>query len=155
MNLQRFQARNDDNFFQLGSEVEETQNNVRQIRDQVKEHLQTLDAKMHTIKKEPVASKECRRLEIVHFRFLQEIRNFISDLVTLYTHIKSCQAESYAYKINFFSTISSLASDKITPLFLVPDAIGDIVKERCDGDVRRGTKLSPAIQPGYRLFTTK
>ena len=86
---------------------------------------------------------------MVRLRFLQEFKNFISDLVTLYTHIKSYQAAFYAYKINLFSTISSLATGKITPQFLVPNAIADIVNELSNDEIRRGTKLSPAIQPGY------
>ena len=71
LTLQRVQAKNDDNFFLLGNEVKETQHNVKQIRDQVNEHLQTLDARMRTIKLELVAYKECRRVEMVHLRFLQ------------------------------------------------------------------------------------
>ena len=150
--LQRVQAKNDDNFFLLGNEVKETQHNVKQIRDQVNEHLQTLDARMRTIKIELVAHKECGRVEMVHLRFLQEIRNFISDLGTLYTHIKSYQAAFYAYKINLFSTISSLRSGKITPQVFVPNAIADIVNELSNDEIRRSTKLSPAIQPGYEAI---
>ena len=155
LTLQRVQAKNDDNFFLLGNEVKETQHNVKQTRDQVNEHLQTLDARIRTIKLELVAYKECRRVEMVHLRFLQEIRNFISDLGTLYTHIKSYQAAFYAYKINLFSTISSLASGKITPQFLVPNAIADVVNKLSNEEIRRGTKLSPAIQPGYEAIYYK
>ena len=107
---------------------------------------------MRTIKPELVAYKDCRRVQMVHLRFLQEIRNFISDLGTLYTHIKSYQAAFYAYKINLFCTISSLASGKITPQFLVPNAIADIVNELSNDEIPRGTKLSPAIQPGYEAL---
>ena len=149
LTLQRVQTKNDDNLFLLGNEVKETQHNVKRIRDQVNEHLQTLDARMRTKKLELVAYKECTRVEMVHLRFLKEIRNVISDLGTLYTHIKSYQAAFYAYKINLFSTISSLASGKITPQFLVPNGIADIVNNFSNDEIRRGTKLSQAIQPGY------
>ena len=44
LTLQRVQAKNGDNFLLLGTEVKETQHNVKQMRDQVNEHLQTLDA---------------------------------------------------------------------------------------------------------------
>ena len=154
LTLQRVQAKNDDNFFLLGNEVKETQHNVNQISDQVNEHLQTMDARMRTIKFELVAYIKCRRVEMVHLRFLQEIRNFTSDLGTLYTHIKSYQAAFYAYKINLFSTISSLVSGKITPQILVPNSIADIVNELHNDEVRRGTKLLPAIQPGYEAIYT-
>ena len=125
---------------------------MKQIRDQVNEHLQTLDARMRTIRLELVASKECRRVEMVHLRFLQEIRNFFLDLGTLYTHIKSYQAAFYAYKISLFSTISSLASGKIIPQFLVPNAIADIMNEIFNDEISRGTILSPAIQRGYEAI---
>ena len=72
LTLQRVQAKKDDNLFLLGNETNKTQNNVRQIRDQVKEHLQTLDAEIRAITIELVDYKECRQLEMVHVRFLQE-----------------------------------------------------------------------------------
>ena len=145
--LQRVQAKKDDNSFLLGNEVKETQHNVEQIGDQVNQHLQTLDARMRTIKIELLAYNECRRVEMVDFRFLQDIRNFISDLGTLYTHSKSYQSAFYVYKINLFATISSLASGKITPQFLIPNAIADIANELSNDELRRGTKLSPAFEP--------
>ena len=152
LTLQRVQARNDKNFFFLGNEVKATQNNLQEIRDQVNEHLHRIHKEVHTIKGTIVAHKKCQRLETVHIKFLQEIRNFISDMGSLYTHIKSYQAAFYAYKTNLFSTISSLASGHITPQFLLPQEIADIVQELSDDEVRRGTKLSPAIQPGYEAI---
>ena len=148
LTLRLVQAMTDDNFFLLGNEVNETQYNVEQIRDQVNEHLQTLDARMRTIKTDLIAYRESGRVEMVQLRFFQEIRNVILDLGSLYTHIKSYQAAFYANKINFFSTISSLASGKITPQFVVPNAIPNIVKELSNDKIRGRTKLSPAIQPG-------
>ena len=68
---------------------------------------------------------------------------------TLYTHIKSYQAALYAHKINLFSTISSLARGQITPQFLLPQEIADIVRALSEEGTYRGTKLTPAIQPGF------
>ena len=79
--LQRMQAKNDDNFFLLNNEVKETQHNVKQIRGQVNEHLQTLDARIRTIKIELLAYKECRRVKMVHLRFLLEIGIFFRTCV--------------------------------------------------------------------------
>ena len=152
LTLQRVQAMIEDNLFLPDNEVKETQHNVKQIRDAVNEHLQTLDARMRTRKLELVAYKESRPVEMVHLRFLQRIRNFVSYLGTLCTHIKSYQAAFYAYKINLFSTISSLASGKITPQFFVPNPIADIANELSNDEVRRGAELSPAIQPGYEAI---
>ena len=83
-----------------------------------------------------------------HFMFHQDIRSLVSDLGSLYTNIKAYRAAFYAYKINLFSTISSLAGGHITPQFLLPAEIAAIVKDLSEDEVRRGTKLSPAIQPG-------
>ena len=66
---------------------------------------------------------------------------------TLYIHIKPYLAAFYAYKINLFSTISSLVSDQNTPQIFVPNAIADIVKQFFDDEIRRDTNLSPSIQP--------
>ena len=71
---------------------------------------------------------------------------------TLYTHTNSYQAAFYAYKINLFSTSSSLASLHITPQFLLPQEIADIVQELYDDEIRSGTKLSPAIQPVFEAI---
>ena len=137
LTLLRVQARNDKNFFILGNEVKETQNNLKEVR---------------TIKGALIEHQECQRTETVHLRFLQKIHNFITDMGTLYTHIISYKAAFYAYKINLFSTISSLASGHITPQFLLPQEIADIVQELSDDEVRSGTKLSPAIQPGFEAI---
>ena len=96
-----------------------------------------------------IQHKECQRRQAQHSLFLQEVRFAISHLGTLYTHIKSYQAAFYAYKINLFSTISSLASGQITPQFLLPHEIAAIVRTLSEEDSYRGTKLTPAIQPGF------
>ena len=71
----------------------------------------------------------------------------------MYTHIKSYQAAFYAYKINLFSTISSLASGQITPQFLLPQKIADLVRSLSEEESYRSTKLTPAIQPGFEAVS--
>ena len=87
-----------------------------------------------------------------HFRFLQQKRNFLLDLRTLYTHIKAYQAAFYAYNINLFSTISSLVSDQSAPQIFVPNAIADIVKGLSDDEIHFDTILSPSIQPWFEAI---
>ena len=147
--LQRVQSANDENFFLLGNEVRETQQNVKNLRDAVNDHLQVLHDRINGIQGDLIQHKECQRRQAQHSLFLQEIRYAISHLGTLYTHIKSYQAAFYAYKINLFSTISSLASGQITPQFLLPHEIADIVRTLSEEESYRGTKLTPAIQPGF------
>ena len=147
--LQRVQSANDENFFLLGNEVRETQQNVKNLRNAVNDHLQVLHDRINGIQGDLIQHKECQRRQAQHSLFLQEIRYTISHLGTLYTHIKSYQAAFYAYKINLFSTISSLASGQITPQFLLPQEIADIVRRLSEEESYRGTKLTPAIQPGF------
>ena len=147
--LQRVQSANDENFFLLGNEVQETQQNVKNLRDAVNDHLQVLQDRINGIQVDLIQNKECQRRQAQHSLFLQEIRYAISHLGTLYTHIKSYQAAFYAYKINLFSTISSFASGQITPQFLLPQEIADIVRTLSEEESYRGTKLTPAIQPGF------
>ena len=48
-----------------------------------------------------------------------------------------------------FSTTFSLARGYITPEFLLPKQIATIVRDMSDDELLRGTKLSPAIRPGF------
>ena len=146
--LQRVQSANDENFFLLNNEVRETQQDVKKLHDAVNDHLQVLQDRINGIQGDLIQHKECQRRQAQHSLFLQEIRYAISHLGTLYTHIKSYQAAFYAYKINLFSTISSLASGQITPQFLLPHEIAAIVRTLLE-ESYRGTKLTPAIQPGF------
>ena len=114
--LQLVQSANDENFSPLGNEVRGTQGNVKNLRDLVNDLLQVLDDRINGLQGELIQHKECQRRQAQHSLLLQEIRYAISRLGTLYTHIKSYQAAFYAYKINLFSTILSLASSQITPV---------------------------------------
>ena len=147
--LQRVQSANDENFFLLDNEVRATQQNVKNLRDAVNDHLQVLHDRINGIQGDLIQHKECQRRQAQHSLFLQEIRYAISHLGTLYTHIKSYQAAFYAYKINLFSKISSLASGQKTPQFFLPQEIADIVRTLSEEESYRGTKLTPAIQPGF------
>ena len=128
--------------------MKKTQENVQEIRDAVSKHLNVSSDRINLIQGQLVQYKACLTTLAQHFMFHQEIRDFVLDLGSLYTHIKAYRAAIYAYKINLFSTISSLASGHITPQFLLPAEMAAIVKELSEDEVRCGTKLSPGIQPG-------
>ena len=147
--LQPVLSANDENFFLLGNEVRKTQQNVKNLRDAVNDHLQVLQDRINGIQGDLIQHKECQPRQAQHSLFLQEIRYVISHLGTLYTHIKSYQAAFYAYKINLFSTISSLASGQITPQFLLPQQTADIVRTLLEEESYRGTKFTPALEPGF------
>ena len=153
--LQRVQSANDENIFLLGNGVRVTQQNVKKLRDAVNDHLQVLHDPMNGIQGDLIQHKDCQRRQAQHSLILQEVRYVISHLDTLDTHIKSYQAAFYAYKINLFSTISSLASGQITPQFLLPQEIADIVRTLSVEESYHGTKLTPAIQPGFEAVYYK
>ena len=90
--MQRVQSANDENFFLLGNEVRETQQNVKNLRDAVNDLLQVLHDRINGIQGDLIQHKKCQRRQAQHSLFLQEIRYVISHLGTSYTHIMSYQA---------------------------------------------------------------
>ena len=90
--MQHVQSALDENFFLLGSEVRATQENVENTRVAVNDHLQVVDQRINGIQDDLVQHKECERKQAQHFLFHQEIRYVISQLGTLYTHVKSNHA---------------------------------------------------------------
>ena len=64
-------------------------------------------------------------------------------------HFKALRAAFYAYRNNFFSIISSLATGQITPQFLLPTQLATIARELAAEEFRKGSKLTPAIASGF------
>ena len=104
-------------FFILGNEIKETQESVQKIMEIGGGQLKLLQTELLQIKGVIASIAICN----VHFTqnmiFMQQIRDYVDHLGTLYTHIKSYRAAFYAYKIALFSTISSLAAGYVTPTF--------------------------------------
>ena len=71
---------------------------------------------------------------------------------TIFTHFKAFRAAFYAYRNNFFSIISSLATGYITPQFLLPNQIATIVQELAAEKLQKGSKLTPAIPWGFEAI---
>ena len=151
--LQRVQTRNDKNFFLLGNEIKQTQESVQKLKESVGLRFQQMEFYLVNATRYLAAtSLECDRVIIRHLSLQQFLRNYVYQLGTLYTHLKSYRAAFYAYRISLYSTISSLASGYITPQFLLPQQVAQIVKDLADDEVKRGTKLSPAIRPGFEAI---
>ena len=72
--LQRVQSANDENFLLLGNEVRATQQNVKNLRDAVNDHLRVLDDRMNGIQGDLVQHKERQRRQAQHSPFLLGIR---------------------------------------------------------------------------------
>ena len=152
-NLDRVQTRNDKNFFLLGNEIKGTQESVRKLKEVVDVRFKQMEFYLVNatlfLARTSLASDH---VIVRHVHLFQAIRNYVYQMGTLYTHLKAYRAAFFAYKISLFSTISSLAGGFITPQFLLPQQIAEIVKELADDEVTRGTKLSLAIRPGFEAI---
>ena len=94
----------------------------------------------------------CYQFESAYRHFLQSSQLYLSQIGTLYTHFKAFRAAFYAYRNNFFSIISSLATGHITPKFLLPTQLATIVQELAAEEFRKGSKLTPAIPSGFEAI---
>ena len=144
--LTRVQTENDRNFFLLGNEIKSTQESVAKVREVVGNQLKTLEKDLREIKGNLSQLHECSAHITMNMVYAQQVRDYVGQLDTLYTHVKSLRAAFYAYQISLFSTLSSLAAGFVTPQFLLPDQLATIVQELATDEILRGTKLSPAIQ---------
>ena len=94
----------------------------------------------------------CYQFESAYRHFLQSSQLCLSEIGTLYTHFKAFRAAIYAYRNNFFSIISSLATGHITPQFLLPTQLATILQELAAEEFRKGSKLTPAIPSGFEAI---
>ena len=123
----RVQTKNERNFFLLGNEIKRTQESVAKIKEVVGTHIKTFENDIPKIKGTLSTLHECYSHETRNVVIAQQIRDYIGQLDTLYTHVKSLRAAFYAYKISLFSTILSFAAVYVTPQFLIPDQLASIV----------------------------
>ena len=65
----------------------------------------------------------------------------------VYTHIKAYRSAYVSYRTNLYSAVSSLPSGHVTPNFLTPNCLAEIVYELTMEEIDRGTK-----QVGYEAM---
>ena len=94
--LQRVQTKNDEKVFLLGNEIKDTQDSVVKITKLVGTQLKALEKELMEIKGVIANLPVCHRQIIHSMSFLQQIREYIDHLGTLYAHIKSYRAAFYA-----------------------------------------------------------
>ena len=94
----------------------------------------------------------CYQFESAYRHFLQSPQLCLSQIGTLYTHFKAFRAAFYAYRNNFSSIISSFATGPITPQLLLPTQLARIVQELAAEEVRKGSKLTPALPSGFEAI---
>ena len=150
--LERVQNRNDENFYLLGIEIQETQESVPKITEVLNDNLQKLDVELHAIKGVTCHLVDCNAHLSQTINFYKQLQEYNNYLNSLNTHVKTYRAASYTYKIALFSTLSSLAAGYVTPQILHPDQLASIVRELANNEILRGTKLSPAICVGHEAI---
>ena len=94
----------------------------------------------------------CYQFESAYRHFLQSSQLYLSQTGILYTQFIDFRAAFYANRNNFLSIISSLATGHITPQFLLPTQLATIVQELAAEEIRKGSKLTPAIPSGFEAI---
>ena len=139
-------------FFLLVKEIEDTQDSVVKITKHMGTQLKAREKELLQIKGVIARLPVCNRQPIHSISFLQQIRNYIDHLGTLYTQVKSYRAAFYVYQFALYSTISSLAAGYVSYQFLVPSQLASIVNELAHDEILRGTKLWPVIHVGQEAI---
>ena len=146
--FQTVQDQNNEKLALLRDEIRLTQESVERIKDDTYEHISYMLARVYTLED----AFRCYQFESAYRHFLQSSQLYLSQIGTLYTHFKAFRAAFYAYRNNFFSIISSLATGHITPQFLLPTQLATIVQELAAEEFRKGSKLTPAIPSGFEAI---
>ena len=94
----------------------------------------------------------CYQFESAYRHILQSSQLYLSKIGTLYTHFEAFRAAFYAYRNNFSSIISSLATGHITPQFVLPTQLATVVQELAAEELRKVSKLTPAIPSGFEAI---
>ena len=146
--FQTVQDQNNEKLALLRDEIRLTQESVERIKNDTYTHISYMLKRIYTLED----AFRCYQFEGAHRHFLQSSQLYLSQIGTLYTHFKTFRAAFYAYRNNFFSIISSLATGYITPQFLLPNQLATIVQELAAEEFRKGSKLTPAIPSGFEAI---
>ena len=147
--LRRVYDSNNEKFFLLGSEIAETQKSVQALRDVVECRLNATGEAIRHLGSTIHRLRDCINLNRNFELVVDKVHNYTSFLDLAYLHLKSFRASFVSYKTSMYSAVSSLSSGFVPPNFLTPDQLADIVKDLTAEEIRRGTKLTPAIQVGF------
>ena len=146
--FQTVQDQNNEKLALLPDEIRLTQESVEKIKEDTYTHISYMLERIYTLEN----AFRCYQFESAYRHFLQSSQLYLSQIGTLYTHFKAFRAAFYAYRNNFLSIISSLATGHITPQFLLPTQLATIVQELAAEEFRKGSKLTPAIPSGFQAI---
>ena len=146
--FQMVQDKNNEKLALLRDEIRLTQESVERIKNDTYLRISYMLERIYSLED----AFRCYQFESAYRHFLQSSQLYLSQIGTLYTHFKAFRAAFYAYRNNFFSIISSLATGHITPQFLLPTQLAKIVQELAAEEFRKGSKLTPAIPSGFEAI---
>ena len=146
--FQMVQDKNNEKLALLRDEIRLTQESVERIKNDTYLRISYMLERIYSLED----AFRCYQSESAYRHFLQSSQLYLSQIGTLYTHFKAFRAAFSAYRNNFFSIISSLATGHITPQFLLPTQLATIVPELAVEDFRKSSKLTPAIPSGFEAI---
>ena len=145
--LRRVPDRNNEKFATLRDEIRLTQESVEKTKEDSYTHILYMLDRIYILED----AFRCYQFESAYRHFLQSSQLYLSQFGTLYTHFKAFRAAFYAYRKNYFSTISSLATGDITH-FLLPTQFATILQELAAEEFVKGSKLTPVIPSGFEAI---
>ena len=147
--MKTVQTANDRKFVHLSSDNSKLQDNVKAIRDVVENRFTATCRAIDRLTRSLNFFDHC----VVHTKqfskLVFKVENYTSFLDLVYTYLKAHGSAFVFYRTNLYSAVSSFTSGYVTPNFLTPNSLAEIVHELTMEEVHRGTKLTPSIQVGY------
>ena len=149
--FQTVQDQNNEILALFRDEICLTQQSVAKIREDSYTNISYMIERIYTLED----ALRCYRFESASLHFLQSWQLFLLQIGPLYTHFKAFRAAFYAYRNKFFSINSSLATGHITPQILLPTQLATIVQESAAEEIRKSSKMTPAIPSGLEAIYYK
>ena len=146
--LYRVQQANE-KFFLLGTEIADTQKSVEALRDAIDARLNATGETIRQLNSRLIIMSNCMFIQRQFDIILDKVHNYTSYLDLAYMHSKSYRASFVSHKTSMYSAVSSLSSGFVATNFLTPVQLAAIVEDLTAEEIRRGTKLTPAIQVGF------
>ena len=146
--FQTVQDQNKENSALLQDEILLTKESVERIKEDTYTHIFYMLERIYTHED----AFRCYQFESASRHFLQSLQIHLYQIGTLYTHFRVFRAAFFAYRNNFLSTISYLATRHITPQFLLITQFATIVPDVAAEKFRKGSNLTPAIPSGFEAI---
>ena len=147
--MKTVQTANDKKCVLLGSEISKTQENIKAIRDVVKNHFAATSRAIDQLTRSLNFFDHCVFHTKQFSNIVFKVENYTSYLDLGFTHLKAYRSAFVSYRTNLYSAVSSFSSGYVTANFLTPNRLAEIAHELTMEEVHRGTKLTPVIQVGY------